>query len=765
MSAEVVAIIAQNSKKKQKKKVSTLKKKILGERFKYFQSQSSSEEYENLITLTEKTVQNKIANHDSVSLVFNNLLNLSDCDDSDEMEEIYDNLVDIIKPFIENNIEENERKIEKFVEEVMQIDPSKETLIAEKQNKGNLDKYLNNNSNYIPLMVRFDFSIQSSTYDSIASTLSGIVFGGINLSVTTNTTNKLINDINEAATTTNTNSDVITIHGPPDIDSMLKDKNIEGENWIVISRGTIEDKDLEDESEAFEILFDLMNLSKHYGCNPNALWVETNSTEGSIVTNMDIKTPNNRNKIQLGIEFSNLDYGLNISQSLIGKQFRVCLCDQQGRTDDSNEESKKENFRLAIQIFDLVDTDMDLDEVDECIGDLYGIINNNSNVMKMNMKLLLVDKKHLLIVSTSFNDICETYRILNAMKFGGKCLELELLGAYIPLEEIQDNDELASAVHVRSNEITGKLVYTNNKDLNLRFTILVTASTSVVGDLNALKDEFMRVYQSLCMNVERNSGYILRCFSPLVIDNCHNYTDLTVVKFLYTNYQDAITMLLYLDGCVLGGTTVHCHLNRFCLTNSDPILESMKGQMSNSPFSIVIDRKLNQNENTEVQQHTHPKIPKLPKMTQENTENEGKIDLLSGLPHATEELALVVKEMLRDLARFQLNALMRDAVKAKAKTRYVIGLKQAINGVKSGRARLVILAVDCEVSETLASKFNTLVRECENKEDPIPIMYALKRRALGKALNTNTKVSAVAIYDPDGAYPAFKRIIRFLEID
>ena len=125
----------------------------------------------------------------------------------------------------------------------------------------------------------------------------------------------------------------------------------------------------------------------------------------------------------------------------------------------------------------------------------------------------------------------------------------------------------------------------------------------------------------------------------------------------------------------------------------------------------------------------------------------------------------MVKEMLRDLARFQLNALMRDAVKAKAKTRYVIGLKQAINGVKSGRARLVILAVDCEVSETLASKFNTLVRECENKEDPIPIMYALKRRALGKALNTNTKVSAVAIYDPDGAYPAFKRIIRFLEID
>ena len=775
MSGEIVAMIAKNSKKK-KKKLSTIKKKILEERFQYFQSQLSSEEYETLFPSTEKLSQIKTKDNESVSLVFNNLLNLSDCDDIDEMEEIYDNLLDVLKPFIKSKGKsKNKNKTNNNIEnidtiKIIQIDPSKEILIEEKENKGNLDRYLDKNSNYIPLMVRFDSSIQPSAYNSIVSSLNGIVMGGMNLSVTTNIMSKLENndDKEEATDTNNTNADVMKIYGPPDIDSILKNEDKNKDRWILVTRGTIEDENLEDESEAFEILFDLMNLSQHHGCSPNALWIESDITKEFTSTNVIMKVSSNKTQIQLGIEFSNFDYGWKISQSLTDKQFQVFLCDQQGRTRHlHNEENEKQGFHLAVQIFDFVEADMDIDEMDECINDLCSIINgkcsNNSSMMKM----LLIDKKHLLIFMTNFNISCDIYKLLNETKFGGKILELELIGVHYLPKENEEDDELSSATQISSNDITSKVVYTNNKDLNTKFSILVNTSASTEVDLNALKKKFMGVYKSLSVDIEseNDSGYIVRCFSPLNMNINNDYSDSTVVKFLYSNYQDAITMLLYLDGCVLGGTTVHCHLQRLHLTNSDPELDSIKAEMSTSRFSIAINHKINENESTEEPKNKRPKIPHLPKMIQGQTNNEEETDLLSRLPYATEEMALVVKEMLRDLARFQLNAFQRDPVRAKAKARYVIGLKQAINGVKSGRARLVILATDCEISAALASKFNTLVRECAKKDDPIPILYALKRRALGKALNTDTKVSAMAIYDPDGAYPAFKKIMRTLETD
>jgi len=117
--------------------------------------------------------------------------------------------------------------------------------------------------------------------------------------------------------------------------------------------------------------------------------------------------------------------------------------------------------------------------------------------------------------------------------------------------------------------------------------------------------------------------------------------------------------------------------------------------------------------------------------------------------------------MLGSLNKYQQRAIEKDPIHGKLKLRFVSGLKQALNGVKSGRARLVLLAIDTEESEALDEKFNTLLVEAKGKE--IPVLYSMTRRKLAKSIGSSFRQSAVAIYDPDGAYPEYKKVIAFIE--
>jgi len=126
---------------------------------------------------------------------------------------------------------------------------------------------------------------------------------------------------------------------------------------------------------------------------------------------------------------------------------------------------------------------------------------------------------------------------------------------------------------------------------------------------------------------------------------------------------------------------------------------------------------------------------------------------------STTEVDGVIKDMLQTLDRLQRRALERDPVHGKLKERFVKGIKQATNVVKTGRARIVFIASDMEESETLDGKLQEMIEIGKARE--IPILYCLSRRQLGKAVGSTFRQSAVAVHDPDGAYPEFKKIIAY----
>ena len=119
--------------------------------------------------------------------------------------------------------------------------------------------------------------------------------------------------------------------------------------------------------------------------------------------------------------------------------------------------------------------------------------------------------------------------------------------------------------------------------------------------------------------------------------------------------------------------------------------------------------------------------------------------------------------MLIRLAEIQTAARLKDPLKAKSKQRFVTGLRQCLIGTRAGLAKLVLVAPDTETSEELDSRLAELMKAAKDRE--VPLLYSLSRRQLGKACQTNTRQSCVAVYDAQGpgAMEVYKRCVQLAE--
>ncbi len=133
--------------------------------------------------------------------------------------------------------------------------------------------------------------------------------------------------------------------------------------------------------------------------------------------------------------------------------------------------------------------------------------------------------------------------------------------------------------------------------------------------------------------------------------------------------------------------------------------------------------------------------------------------------YVTQELDLnidkVVKQMLEKLDKFQKRLKKNEPLKFKMKRRYVVGLREVIRGMKSKKIIAVVMAPNIEKIETPGG-LDTVVQTIIDlgKEKEIPIIYALSKRLIGKALGKQVKMSAVGIYSADGAFDEFKEALR-----
>ncbi|XP_052097571.1 selenocysteine insertion sequence-binding protein 2-like isoform X1 [Mytilus californianus] len=116
--------------------------------------------------------------------------------------------------------------------------------------------------------------------------------------------------------------------------------------------------------------------------------------------------------------------------------------------------------------------------------------------------------------------------------------------------------------------------------------------------------------------------------------------------------------------------------------------------------------------------------------------------------------------LLQDLVRFQDRMYHKDPSKAKLKRRLVLGLREVAKHLKLRKIKCVIISPNLEKIQSkggLDDALNNILTLCN--EQNVPFVFALGRRALGRACAKMVPVSVVGIFNYSGSEENFKQLI------
>ncbi|KAM4602534.1 selenocysteine insertion sequence-binding protein 2-like isoform 2-T2 [Polymixia lowei] len=120
--------------------------------------------------------------------------------------------------------------------------------------------------------------------------------------------------------------------------------------------------------------------------------------------------------------------------------------------------------------------------------------------------------------------------------------------------------------------------------------------------------------------------------------------------------------------------------------------------------------------------------------------------------------------LLQELVRFQERVYQKDPTKAKSKRRLVMGLREVTKHMKLHKIKCVIISPNCEKIQAKGGLDEALYNVIAMaREQEIPFVFALGRKALGRCVNKLVPVSVVGIFNFSGAESLFNRLVSLTE--
>ncbi|XP_059140026.1 uncharacterized protein LOC131928117 [Physella acuta] len=116
--------------------------------------------------------------------------------------------------------------------------------------------------------------------------------------------------------------------------------------------------------------------------------------------------------------------------------------------------------------------------------------------------------------------------------------------------------------------------------------------------------------------------------------------------------------------------------------------------------------------------------------------------------------------LLQDLVKFQDRMYHKDPVKAKTKRRVVLGLREVTKHLKLKKIKCVVISPNLEKIQSkggLDEALNNILNMCQDQS--VPFVFALGRRALGRACAKLVPVSVVGIFNYEGCEPKYNSLI------
>ena len=121
----------------------------------------------------------------------------------------------------------------------------------------------------------------------------------------------------------------------------------------------------------------------------------------------------------------------------------------------------------------------------------------------------------------------------------------------------------------------------------------------------------------------------------------------------------------------------------------------------------------------------------------------------------------LVAALLARLFEFQERVRLNDPIKAKMRRRLVFGLREVRRGIRADNVKVVVVAPNIDEGSTLAKSVDEILDAA--RDMGVPVVFALGKRKLGRALRKSVGVSAVGVYSGDGAYDEYRAVTNRLK--
>ncbi|XP_062819208.1 selenocysteine insertion sequence-binding protein 2-like isoform X1 [Anolis carolinensis] len=130
----------------------------------------------------------------------------------------------------------------------------------------------------------------------------------------------------------------------------------------------------------------------------------------------------------------------------------------------------------------------------------------------------------------------------------------------------------------------------------------------------------------------------------------------------------------------------------------------------------------------------------------------------------SKEIDECVTLLLQELVSFQEQIYQKDPMRAKAKRRLVMGLREVTKHMKLSKIKCVIISPNCEKIQSKGGLDEALYNVIAMaREQEIPFVFALGRKALGRCVNKLVPVSVVGIFNYSGAENLFNKLVSLTE--
>ncbi|KAM5235532.1 selenocysteine insertion sequence-binding protein 2-like [Ctenodactylus gundi] len=128
------------------------------------------------------------------------------------------------------------------------------------------------------------------------------------------------------------------------------------------------------------------------------------------------------------------------------------------------------------------------------------------------------------------------------------------------------------------------------------------------------------------------------------------------------------------------------------------------------------------------------------------------------------EIDECVTLLLQELVSFQERVYQKDPVRAKARRRLVMGLREVTKHMKLHKIKCVVISPNCEKIQSKGGLDEALYNVIAMaREQEIPFVFALGRKALGRCVNKLVPVSVVGIFNYFGAESLFNKLVELTE--